>query len=134
VLLNYLLAALSGLLLILIHPRWDLTLLAPFALAGLTYALAREWTVKHRFLLGYTTGLVYWAGINYWIHFVISVHGGLGQTLGAVGFVLFVLLRAIPMGLFGIGAGVLIRQPAAALGVPALLVALEWVPWLFHYT
>lgn len=133
-LLNYALAALTGLLMVLIHPRADMTMLAPFVVAPLVYALAREWVPKHRFFVGYTAGLVYWTGINYWIHFVISVHGGLGEGLGAVGFVLFVLLRAIPLGLFGLLAGVLIQHPFAALAVPALWVAIERMPWLFYYT
>jgi apolipoprotein N-acyltransferase len=132
--LNYALAALTGLLLVLIYPRFSIPLLAPFAVAPLVYALLREWVPRHRFLLGYTAGLVYWTGVNYWIHFVISVHGGLGNGVGAVGFVLFVLLRAIPLGLFGLLAGVLVQRPFAALAVPALWVAIERIPWLFHYT
>jgi apolipoprotein N-acyltransferase len=134
VLLNYALAVLTGLLLVLIHPRTNVTILAPFAIAPLVYALVREWVPKHRFLLGYTAGIVYWAGINYWIHFVISVHGGLGSGLGAVGFVLFVLLRAIPLGVFGLLAGVLVQRPYAMLGIPALWVGIERLPWLFYYT
>ena len=133
-LLNYALAVLSGLLLTAIHPRWDLTLLAPFAIAPLLYALLREWEPKHRFLLGYVTGLVFWATINYWIQFVLSVHGGLGQGMGTLGFVVFVLLRAIPLGLFGLLAGVLVQRPYAVLGVPCLWVAMERLPWLFEYT
>lgn len=133
-LVNYALAALTGLLLVLIHPRFSLTLLAPFAVGPLVYALAREWVPKHRFLLGYTAGLVFWTGINYWIHFVISFHGGLGNGLGTIGFVLFVLLRAIPLGFFALLAGVLVQRPYAALGIPALWVAMERIPWLFHYT
>lgn len=133
-LLNYLLAALSGLLLVVIHPRWDLPMLAPFAVAPLVYALLREWVPKHRFLLGYTTGIVFWASINYWIHFVISVHGDLGSGLGAVGFILFVLLRAIPLGLFALLAGVLVQQRYAVAAVPCLWVGIERMPWLFNYT
>jgi apolipoprotein N-acyltransferase len=134
VLLNYLLAVLSGLLLVFVHPRFNLTFLAPFAVAPLVYALAREWVPKHRFLLGYTTGLVFWAGVNYWIHFVITVHGGLGPGLGVFGFVLFVFLRAIPLGIFGLLAGVMVQRRWAVAGIPALWVAVERVPWLFYYT
>jgi apolipoprotein N-acyltransferase len=134
VLLNYLLAGLSGCLLFMVHPRWDLPMLAPFAVAPLVYALLREWEPRHRFLLGYVTGLVFWTGINYWIHFVISVHGQLGSGLGTVGFILFLLLRAIPLGIFGLLAGVLVQRPYAVAGVPCLWVAIERLPWLFHYT
>jgi apolipoprotein N-acyltransferase len=134
VLLNYLLAVLSGVLLVVIHPRLDLSLLAPFAIAPLVYALGREWVPKHRFLLGYVTGLVFWAGVNYWIHFVISVHGGLGTAGGTLGFLVFLLLRAIPMGLFALLAGVLAQKSYAIIGIPALWVAMERIPWLFYYT
>jgi apolipoprotein N-acyltransferase len=77
---------------------------------------------------------VFWTGINYWIHFVISVHGRLGVALGTVGFVIFVLLRSIPLGLFGLLAGVLVQRPYAVLAVPCLWVAMERTPWLFQYT
>lgn len=133
-LLNYLLAVLSGLLLVVVHPRWDLPILAPFAIAPLIYALLREWEPKHRFGLGYVTGLVFWAGINYWIHFVISVHGHLGSGLGTLGFLLFVVLRAIPLGVFGLLAGVLVQRRYAVFAVPCLWVAIERIPWLFSYT
>lgn len=133
-LLNYLLAVLTGALLVLLHPRFELTLLAPFAVAPLIYALGREWRPLHRFLLGYAAGLTYWAGVNYWIHFVITVHGALGPVLGTVGFVLFTVLRAIPLGLFGLLGGVLVQRPFALIGVSALWVAIERMPWLFHYT
>ncbi|HYO79895.1 MAG TPA: apolipoprotein N-acyltransferase [Bryobacteraceae bacterium] len=133
-LLNYVLAILSGLLLTAVHPRWNLTLLAPFALAPLVYALLREWEPRHRFLLGYAAGLAFWATINYWIQFVLSVHGGLGTGLGTVGFVVFVLLRAIPMGLFALLAGVVVQRRYAVLAVPCLWVAMERLPWLFQYT
>lgn len=133
-LLNYLLAILSGCLLIAVHPRWNLPMLAPVAVAPLVYALLREWEPRHRFLLGYVTGLVFWGGINYWIHFVISVHGHLGNGLGTVGFALFVLLRAIPLGIFGVLAGVLVQRRYAVFALPCLWVGIERTPWLFNYT
>lgn len=133
-LLNLALAALTGIFLTAIHPRWDLTLLAPFAIAPLVYALKREWVPKYRFLLGYIAGLLFWASVNHWIHFVISVHGKLGEGLGAIGFLMFVLLRAIPLGFFGLLGGVLIQRRLAVITIPALWVAIERLPWLFNYT
>jgi len=133
VLLNYALAVLTGLLLVGIFPRFGFTLLAPFAIAPLVYALSREWSPKHRFLLGWVAGLIFWSLCNYWIHFVISVHGGLGQGLGTVGFVLFVLLRAVPMGLFAVCAGIAVQHPTAVIAVPAMWVAMERIPYLYDY-
>lgn len=132
-LLNYGLAVLTGLLLVLIFPRFNFSILAPFVIAPLVYALAREWVPKHRFLLGWTAGIIYWSLANYWIHFVISVHGGLGPVLGAVGFALFVLLRAIPMGIFSLCAGVVVQRPYAVIAVPAIWVAMERIPYLYDY-
>jgi apolipoprotein N-acyltransferase len=134
VLLNYALALLSGVLLFLIHPRFNLTLLAPFAIAPLVYALAREWRPLHRFLLGYTAGVTFWAGINYWIQFVISVHGGLGDAGGTVVFVLFCLIKGLYIGVFGLLGGILIQKRFAVLAVPLLWVAIERIPGPFFYT
>jgi len=133
VLLNYALAALSGLLLVLVFPRFDIALLAPFVLTPLVYALAREWEPKHRFLLGWVAGIVFWGAANYWIHFVLTVHGGMGPVWGTVGYVAFVLARAVPMGIFALCAGVVVQQPYAVLAVPALWVAMERIPYLYDY-
>jgi apolipoprotein N-acyltransferase len=134
VLLNYCLALLSGILLFLIHPRWSLTFLAPVAVTPLLFALAREGRPKFRFLLGYVTGLTFWAGVNYWIQFVMAVHGGIGAIGGTVAFVAFCILKSIHLGVFGLLAGVLIRTRWALIGVPALWVGIERIPGLFHYT
>lgn len=132
--LNYALALMTGILLVIIHPRLDLAFLAPVAIAPLLYALSREWLPKQRFLLGYISGFTYWAGINYWIQFVIAVHGGLGQIGGAAVFTLFCLAKALHLGVFGLLAGVLVQRRGALLAIPALWVAIERIPGFFFYT
>ncbi|MGH9628274.1 MAG: apolipoprotein N-acyltransferase, partial [Bryobacteraceae bacterium] len=132
--LPYLLALLTGFLLVIIHPRFDLTLLAPFATTPLMMALGREGRPRYRFLLGYISGLVFWAGINYWIQFVMSVHGGLGEAGGSAVFVLFCLIKALHLGVFGLLAGVLVRTSYAVPAVAALWVAIERIPGPFYYT
>ena len=132
-LLNVALALLTGILLVLIHPRFSLFLLAPFTAVPLLYALAREWSPLWRFLLGYAAGLVFWGGVCYWIHFVMSVHGNLGPVLGAGVFVLFCLLKALHLGLFGLLGGVLIRRRYAVAAIPALWVAIERIPDPFGF-
>ncbi|HEX2724565.1 MAG TPA: hypothetical protein VHN20_01955, partial [Beijerinckiaceae bacterium] len=132
--LNWLLAALSGLLLVFIHPRFDFVWLAPVAVAPIAFALAREPRLKRRFLLGYACGLVFWAGINYWIQFVMSVHGKLGPAGGWAAFVLFCFLRAVPLGLFALAARPLLSTRFAVPLTAALWVAMERIPWLFNYT
>ena len=133
-LLNYTLALLSGVLLFLIHPRFNLSFLAPVAITPLLYALSREWIPKHRFLLGFVTGVTFWAGVNYWIQFVISVHGGLGTAGGTVVWVLFCLAKGLYLGLFGAFAGVLLQKKYAILAIPALWAGIERVPGPFFYT
>jgi apolipoprotein N-acyltransferase len=123
---NWLLAALSGFLLVLVFPKFDLAWLAPFALAPLLVAVAREKRWKQRFGLGYVTGLIYWAGVNYWIQFVLDVHGGTGPTLGWFLLGLFCLAKAIHMGVFALLAGWAMRLSWAAIAVPAVWVAIEW--------
>jgi apolipoprotein N-acyltransferase len=133
VLLNFALALISGLLLVLIHPRFDLGFLAPFATVPLLYALAREWEPRWRFLLGYAAGLVFWGGMCYWIHFVMSVHGQLGPVLGGGVFLLFCLLKGLHLGLFGVLGAVLIRRWYAVAAIPALWVAIERIPDPFGF-
>jgi apolipoprotein N-acyltransferase len=134
VLLNYALALLSGVLLFVIHPRFNLAFLAPVAIAPLLYALSREWVPKHRFLLGFVSGVTFWAGVNYWIQFVISFHGGLGPVAGSAVWVLFCLAKGLYLGIFGALAGVLIQKRYAIIAIPALWAGIERVPGPFFYT
>lgn len=133
-LLNYALALLSGVLLFLVHPRFDLTFLAPVAIAPLLYALAREWEPKHRFLLGYVTGVTFWAGMNYWIEWVMAIHGGLGHIAGSGVWVLFCLFKGLYLGVFALLAGVLIQKKYAVIAIPCLWAGIERIPGPFFYT
>ena len=124
--MNWLLAAASGVLLVLTFPKYDIAWLAPFALAPLLVAAAREQRWLLRFALGYVSGLIYWCGVNYWIEFVLDVHGGTGPALGWAVFALFCLAKSLHMGAFALVAGWGMRVKWAALAVPALWVAIEW--------
>lgn len=132
-LLNLLLAALTGLLLVLIHPGFELVMLAPFALTPLLIALAREWRPIYRFLLGYLAGAVFWGGMCYWIRFVIAVHGGVGWAGGTLVFLLFCLTPSVNMAFFGLLAGVVIHRPHGIPIVAAMWVAAERIPTPFNF-
>jgi len=123
---NWLLAALSGFLLVLVFPKFNLVWLAPFALTPLLVALARETRPLRRFGLGYIAGLVYWCGVNYWIQFVLDVHGGTGPVAGWLLFALFCLAKSLHLGVFAWLAGWALEISWAAVAVPALWVAVEW--------
>jgi apolipoprotein N-acyltransferase len=123
--LNWLLALGSAALLILSFPGFSIVWLAPVALAPLLLAMAREPRWWRRFLLGWSAGVVYWFGVCYWIEFVLSVHGGLGEAAGWAVFLLFAVAKALHLGVFGALAGILMRRWWAIPSVAALWVAVE---------
>ena len=125
-LLNLLLSAATALLLILTFPNFGFAFLAPFALSPLLVAVARAPSRRWRFLLGWTAGILYWAGACYWIHFVLAVHGEMAEWAASLGFALFCLIKGLHLGVFALLAGFLLARRAAALTVPALWVAIEW--------
>ena len=124
--MSWLLAALSGFLLVFVFPKFDFAWLAPFALTPLIVAAGREERWLRRFGLGYVTGLIYWAGVNYWIQYVLDVYGSTGHLLSWLMLLLFCLAKALHMGAFALLAGWAMRVPWAAIAVPALWVAIEW--------
>jgi apolipoprotein N-acyltransferase len=123
--LNWLLALLSAALLVLTFPRFEMVWLAPVALTPLLIAVARESRPWRRFLLGWGSGVVYWFGVCYWIQFVLSFHGGIGNAAGWAVFLLFCAAKALHMGVFALAAGILIRRWWAVPAVAALWVAVE---------
>ncbi|MDR3700650.1 MAG: apolipoprotein N-acyltransferase [Candidatus Sulfopaludibacter sp.] len=123
--LNAALALLSAVLLILAFPKFSLVWLAPVALAPLLVAAAREARPLRRFLWGWIAGVVYWFGVCYWIQFVLSYHGGLGDAAGWAVFLLFCFAKALHMGVFTWLAGILMRRWWAIPAVAALWVAVE---------
>ena len=123
--MNYGLSILSAILLILIFPRFDLTLLAPVALAPLLIACAREASWKQRFLMGWTAGAIFWAGTCTWIQFVLEVHGGMGQWGGWGTFVLFALYKGLHMAVFATLAGFLMPRWYAIPACAALWTGIE---------
>jgi len=126
VLLNLLLSAATALLSILTFPKFGFAFLAPFALAPLLVAVARTPARRRHFLLGWTAGILYWAGSCYWIHFVLAVHGDMAEWAAWLGYALFCLIKGLHLGVFALLAGFLLARRGAALTVPALWVAIEW--------
>jgi apolipoprotein N-acyltransferase len=124
-LLNYLLAVLSAVWLVLTFPDWNVVWFAPFALAPLLFALASEPRPGHRFLLGYVTGNIYWFGVCNWIQFVLEVHGGMGRWGGWGSFLLFSLIKSLHMALFAMLAAVLLPHWYAIPAIAALWTGIE---------
>ena len=123
--LNWILALISAALLILIFPRFHIVWFAPVALTPLLIAMARETRPLRRFLLGWTSGVVYWFGVCYWIQFVLAFHGGVGDAVGWALFLLFCAAKALHMGVFALLAGIPIRRWWAMPAVASAWVAVE---------
>jgi apolipoprotein N-acyltransferase len=122
---NLALSLASAVLLILIFPGFNFTWLAPFAIAPLLVACAREASWKRRFLNGWAAGFVFWFGVCYWIQFVLEVHGGLGRWLAWVSFFLFAILKGLHLALFAALVGRLMPKWFAIPAVAALWTGIE---------
>lgn len=123
--MNWILALASSALLVLLFPRFSFVWLAPVALTPLLIACARErW--QWRFALGYTTGVVYWFGICYWIQWTLEHHAGVSSAMAWFLFALFCLAKATQMGVFAVLAGMVMESIFAVPAIAALWVAIEW--------
>jgi apolipoprotein N-acyltransferase len=123
--LNYALALVSALLLILTFPGFHIFWLAPIALAPLLVAAAREPRPFRRFLVGWAAGTVYWFGVCYWIEYTLAVYGGLGSVAGWAVFLLFAVAKGLHMAFFTLLAGILMRRWWAVPAAAASWVAVE---------
>jgi apolipoprotein N-acyltransferase len=120
------LSLLSGVLLVLIFPNFNFTLLAPVALSPLLIACAREHSWKRRFVLGWASGFVFWFAICSWIQFVLEVHGGMGRWGGWGTFTLFAVLKGLYTATFAALVGSVMRTSWAIPGAAALWTAVEY--------
>ena len=141
----WLLVGLSSLLQVLIFPLPGLYVLSWVAFAPLIAALLRARpagalevdgavhlqaaTPGQAFLLGYTSGILWYAGTCYWIYDTMHEHGGLSVGAAALALFLFCLYLGLYHGLFGLLVG-LAAGPGrdnrrALIAVPFLWVAVE---------
>jgi len=123
--LLYALAALSGLLQVLVFPSFSIGLLAPFALAPLLVAVYKAKSGKQRFLLGWLCGSVYWGGACYWIFFVMRDYAYLATPAAAAIYVAFLAAKGLHLAVFSSMAAPLLRRAWAVPAVAALWVAVE---------
>jgi apolipoprotein N-acyltransferase len=144
----WLLAAASGVLQALIFPSPSLAFLSWVAFAPLLVALLRTpgagqlqlldrqgrdlraLTPRHGFLLGYGSGVVWYAGSCFWVLYVMRVYGHLATPVAFGVLVLFCLYLALYHGAFGMLLVYVTRKRpgahARALAVaPFLWVAAE---------
>jgi apolipoprotein N-acyltransferase len=126
-LLNYLLAAISGLLLALSFPKYGHPAFAWVALAPLLVAVYRQ-RLSHGFTLGLTAGAIYFIGTLYWITHVMVQFGGLTPVVGVLVNGALIAYMALFPGVFAlIMARLTVRGGARALWLaPMVWVATEY--------
>ena len=124
--MNLGLSLLSGVLLVLIFPNFNITVLAPVAVTPLLISCAREESWKRRFVLGWASGFVFWFAVCSWIQFVLEVHGGMGRWGGWGTFTLFAVLKGLYTATFAALVGSVMRTPWAIPGAAALWTAVEY--------
>jgi len=144
----WLLACVSGVLQVLIFPTPSLYPLCWLAFAPLMVAICRAREPEtlqlprtlggdlvaaspaQGFLLGYMSGIIWYAGTCYWVYYVMHVYGGIDSALSVGILILFCLYLALYHGLFGLllalAAGRKISTgPRALLVAPFLWIAVE---------
>ncbi len=124
--LNLILALLTGGLMVLLFPPFNLSLLAPFVVAPLIFAAAREPRWKLRFAYGYLAGFAYWFGLTNWIHSTLAKYGGVGPPGAWALFVLLCMAKALQMGAFSALLRPVLQSRFGIPAVAALWVAIEW--------
>lgn len=124
--LNFILAIVSAVLLIALFPNFNLFFLAPIALTPLIVAAARERRWLWRFGLGYSAGVVYWFGLCNWIQWTLEQHAGVSAGVAWFLFALFCLAKALQTGLFAALAGAMPWRPWTPPAIAALWVVVEY--------
>ncbi|PYR69097.1 MAG: apolipoprotein N-acyltransferase [Acidobacteria bacterium] len=123
--LDYALALVSGALLALSFPRYGHPAFAWIALVPLLIALATKRQPPLRaFLLGLTSGFIYFTGTLYWTGTVIRTFGGIPLPAAILG----VILLALYQGLFPALFALIVSRLIARGGLTALVLAdAAWV-------
>jgi len=114
--LKYFLCILSGLLLALSYPVFNLEFLAFFAFLPLFFAI-KDVKLKQTFFLSYLCGIIFFAVTIYWlVHVTIP------------GSILLILYLALYFGIFGILSKLLnYNRPISIITIPAAWVLFEYV-------
>ncbi len=93
---NILLSSLSGILLVLCFPKFDLEILAWVALVPLLLTI-RDKGSKEAFILSYLCGAIFFTGLLYWIG-AVTVY----NKLAPLGLLLLISYLSLYFGLFGL--------------------------------
>lgn len=123
---NLLLALSAGLLYAVSFPSYNLWPLAWVWVVPLLYVLEGS-APRERFACGMVSGLVAWAGILYWIAYVMEAYGGMGLFTAAALLFVLLLFLSLFFGAFAWISGRLLKSRWAYLTIPGVWVFLELV-------
>lgn len=119
-------AGLSGLLLTVSFPKFDLEWAAWFALVPLLYAV-RDLRWSGGFRLGFICGLVHYLTLVYWLVHTMQTYGNLPIYLAAPLLFLLAAYLALFTGLFSATAASISSPALMAAVLPLLWVSLEYI-------
>jgi apolipoprotein N-acyltransferase len=125
---DILLSLFSGILLILSFPNFDVEVLAWVALVPLFYSLEGK-ELRHGFILGFSTGVVSFLGILYWIIVAVHTYGNVPLVPSALILLLLVVYLSLFIGVFAcLTRFIQIRSGLQTiLFTPLLWAALEYL-------
>ena len=123
------LAIVSGILQILLFPKFSLSWVSWAALVPLLIALYRETSWKRALLLGWIFGLVFFSGCCYWILDVLQGYGDMHWSGAFLLFALLIAYLSLFPGLFACAfSRISLRFPGGCfLLAPCLWVATEYL-------
>ncbi len=129
---KFLLACLSGLLLCIIFPKFDMEILAWVSLVPLLFAIQRE-SLLTSLYLGFTTGFVSFLGILYWIIVAVHTYGRIHIILSGLILLLLVAYLSLYVAVFAFLLNYIRRRIGwnMVAVAPFLWVSLEYVRSFF---
>jgi len=121
-------AVASGIFLVLAFPNFGLSILAWVSLAPLLIVLARRPSSLRAFMLGWTTGSIFFYGSCYWLTYSMIHYGGIPTWLAYLLLVPAVMTVGLFPALFAILFTLLVqRWRLAILMAPFVWVSCEWL-------
>ncbi len=126
---NLLLAVFSGLLMTFAFPEWNWWSLGWVCTAPLVMAVARERRFWGGFILGWTTGTIFYMGSSYWVTYSMHHYGDIPLWLSYVILMIFSATLGVFTALFAGLLALIIKRFGgwAILSAPALWAASEWL-------
>ena len=121
------LAILAGICYTLSFPAYEVWPLAWIFAVPLLFLADEDTTPLEIFIYGMIAGIIAWAGILYWIAYVMETYGGMGLAPATLLLLLLIIYMAAYFGIFALGAKKLIRSKVAFFAIPGIWVLLELI-------